>query len=275
MPTNSEKRIVLKSLAMRLATAWKENNFVEESSVDEVVKNRADAYFVQDAMSDILGYSIEGWKIGAASAKMREKEGHDGIVTGRLYGVRTYSGTTPEIDGEQHPAARVEAEFGLRLTRDILPEDPTPSHDDLGRITVAFIAVEIIGNRYLQNGNYKPSTLAAISDNGGASGAVLGRNIDNADCYDYLSHPITLRVNGGGESGNLSAGLRAEPLDALAQLCAQMRDRKIALRAGQVILTGGATVPANIAPGDRVSADFGPMGKIAFSLANSTRSARA
>ena len=60
---------------------------------DLIPANRAEAYFVQDQMHAKLGLELAGWKVGATSPTMREIDGHEDVIPGRIFSVRTYLGT--------------------------------------------------------------------------------------------------------------------------------------------------------------------------------------
>ena len=58
-----------------------------------------------------------------------------------------------------------------------------------------------------------------------------------------------------------------DPRIALAWLVNELSAHGVPLRAGQVVTTGTCVVPIAIAPGDRVSGDFGVLGKVVAGFA--------
>ena len=115
----------LEALAGRLASAWLNNLLIEDLVENELPQNRAEAYLVQDLMSQQIGQLITGWKVGATSAKMRELDGHTDVIPGRIFKSVTYHGRQITLPMERFPRARVETEFAFRLLADC-PVDQAP-----------------------------------------------------------------------------------------------------------------------------------------------------
>ena len=86
-------RKILSSLGIRLAEAWKNASQITEPTPEELPADRSEAYFVQDEMAHALDEDLSGWKVGATSAKMRELDGHDGVIPGRIFKSVTWHGT--------------------------------------------------------------------------------------------------------------------------------------------------------------------------------------
>ncbi|MCY0148501.1 hypothetical protein OEG84_12440 [Hoeflea sp. G2-23] len=266
MTITSSRRSVLSSLADRLVRAWNEGDVIDPPAPEVFPANRSEAYVVQDMMAAALEDLTIGWKIGASSVEMQKREGHDGIIAGRLFKSRACFEPDGLLDAGIFGGARIEAEFALRLLQD-LPAGAAklPRNALLDR--VAFHpAIEVIGNRYPKNGTFKGGTLPAIADNGGGVGIVVGAEVAGWQDVDFLLHPISLQINDTDVGQNLASELRADPIEALRDLCDQLDQRDITLKAGDIVSTGGSTVPVPIAPGDRIIADFGSLGSVRFSL---------
>ena len=135
-------------LAAALARAWRSCDAIEAWPSKGRPTTRADAYHMQDAMAEALGETIVGWKVGATSAKMRELDGHDDVIPGRMFASTTWEGNEVALPSERFPRARVETEFAFRLTRDA-PLRGTPwMVTELVDAVELHPAIEIIGNRY-------------------------------------------------------------------------------------------------------------------------------
>lgn len=260
---NPNKQQKLAALAERLAQAWCRNAVIANLSDDEIPATRAEAYVVQDQMASALGETLTGWKVGATSAKMRELDGHDDVIPGRIFASNTFIGTTFTLPITTFPDARVETEFAYRLVVDIPVRSQSWQVEELAPIATLHPAIEIIGNRY-PKGKGVPNigTLLTIADNGGGIGFVFGEPFSNGHDFDLQHHPIRLSIDEGAEAENFLGDMRCLPLQALADLVNHLATRNIGLRAGDFVSTGAATIPQAIRAGSHVVADFGILGRI-------------
>ena len=87
----------LKNLALKLGNAWLQCYQIPTPGLDEIPISRSEAYFVQDQMAEVIGDSVSGWKVGATSAKMRELDGHDDVITGRIFESVTFWGAKQDL----------------------------------------------------------------------------------------------------------------------------------------------------------------------------------
>jgi len=79
---------------------------------------------------------------------------------------------------------------------------------------------------------------------------------------DLSSHKVTLSRNGTLAAEGSGAAVLDDPRLALTWLANDRAKRGEGLKAGQVVTTGTCIVPAKIAPGDSVVADFGELGRV-------------
>ncbi len=248
-------------LAAALARAWRSCIAIEAWASKGRPTTRAEAYHMQDAMAEALGEAVVGWKVGATSAKMRELDGHDDVIPGRMFASTTWEGTDVDLPSGRFPRARVETEFAFRLTRDAPLRDKPWTATELADVVELHPAIEIIGNRYPPDGP-QPSSLDTIADNGGGIGFVFGPAVERWQEIDLQHHSISLTVDDGEPSENFLGDMRCIPLQALADLLNHLRSRGFGMTAGDWVSTGAATVPLPIHAGARVRADFGELGRI-------------
>ena len=263
-----ERQAHLRSFAERLAAAWKAADTVGDIVDEEVPRDRPEAYFAQDRMADVLGEPVTGWKIGATSAKMREMDGHDDIVPGRLFPSNTHLGTSSTVDVGRCPNPRVETEFGFRLLDDIPLRDSPWTADEVATRLILHPAFEIIGNRFVHPSAPPPVlSLMGIADNGGGLAALFGDPVEEWRGIDYRSHPVSFRVDDRPEAENFLGEMRCEPTQAVADLANLLAGRGYGLRRGDMVLTGAATVPQPVSAGSHLVADFGPLGRLELDIA--------
>lgn len=273
MVIEQERERWLFSLAERLARAWQNRDCIDGLSDQEHPRSRSEAFLVQDRMIQHIGDRGTGWKIGATSAKMRELDGHDDIIPGRLLARDTFADVEViEINSRQFPGARMEAEFAFRLLED-LPDVAAPYvTDDIIDKVEMLPAIEIIGDRYPKamdaagNRAFKPDTLLAIADNGGGYGFVAGVPAVTWREIDFKQHPVSLTTDGGAPSESFLGEMRCNPLDALVDHINKLALRGIGLEAGEFVTTGAAAVPIPMIAGTNVVADYGAFGRIQLAI---------
>lgn len=259
----------LKHLGERLAAAWKTGNCIDDIAADELPQNRLEAYSVQDFMAQAISDELSGWKVGATSALMRELDGHDDVIPGRIFTSVTWTGHTVILPASRFPNARVETEFAFQLQRD-LPVSAQPWHiDDIAPYAVLHPAIEIIGNRHTTvNASAPVRSLMTIADNGGGIGFVFGDAVEKWHHYDFQNHIITLQVDDGSSAENFLGDMRCNPIQAVVDLANHLNSRGIGLFRGDFVSTGAATVPQPVHSASRVTAHFGNMGRIELCFDN-------
>lgn len=251
-------------LADRLAEAWATRTRIDGLAPDERPANRAEAFAIQALMLAAIGGEGSGWKVGATSAKMRELDGHDDIIPGRLLAETTHIGPVQRIDSACFPGARMEAEFAFRLIRDMPVRDAPYTAREAAEAIVFLPALEIIGDRYPKG--QKIDTPMAIADNGGGFGFVAGDPVADWQGIDFGHHHVGLTIDGGAEAENFLGDMRADPVQVVADLANMLGARGIGLRAGEFVTTGAAAVPQHTAAGTKVVADFGRLGRIELEI---------
>ena len=259
----SPRKALLGELAAMLSTSWGNPGNPATIEPEFIPRDRAEAYLVQDLMHETLAQGIAGWKVGATSTRMRELDGHDDVIPGRIFASRTWVGSRHGLPIEYFRGARVETEFAFRLTETPHLRDTPWTAGEMEQMMVLHPAVEIIGNRFRLDGAGKAeNSLMTIADNGGGIGFVFGDPVDDWQTVDFQQHVITLTVNNGVPADNFLGDMRCLPSQAAADLVNHLADRGHALAAGDYISTGAATVPQAFSGGDHVHADFGALGAI-------------
>lgn len=264
---SDDRRQVMQSLAAQLAECWPDPSQPVVLKRTQFPRDRSEAYMVQDHMAALLAGGQCGWKVGATSARMRELDGHDDIIPGRILSSRCYIGASQHLPARLFPNARVETEFGFELIA-----DPADCRGDFRAETVAPLlvlrpALEIIGNRYRSTEASKAeNSLLTIADNGGGMAFVFGDPVPDWQRIDFPQQRIRLTVDGGSEAENFLGPMRCQPAEAVADLLNHLAGRGITMKKGDFVSTGAATVPQPITAGSRVEADFGEIGRMYLEL---------
>jgi 2-oxo-hept-3-ene-1,7-dioate hydratase len=223
----------------------------------------ADAYRIQDLWAEAkiaAGARVVGHKIGLTSRAMQLASKMTEPDYGRIYDDAVYN------DGAQIPATnflkpRLEVELAFIMGEDFA--GPGKRIYDVMRATELVVpALEIIDYR-----TEVPRAIAdTIADNA-AFGAIVvgGRPIRPMD-VDIRWVGATLSKNGIIEESGVSAAIMGHPAAGVAWLVNKLPDVGAGLRRGQIVLAGSFTRPVDIAKGDVIHADYGPLGAIGVSF---------
>jgi 2-oxo-3-hexenedioate decarboxylase len=208
-----------------------------------------DAYAIQsESVSRRIerGERVVGMKMGLTSrAKMEQVGVHEPI-----YGILTSAmivndGGTVRLEEHCHP--RVEPEIAFILKEDL--HGPVTPVQALGAVSGACAALEVIDSRYK---DFKFTLPDVIADNTSAARFVLGSALVPVDQLNLGNLGIIFEINGEIVETGSSAAVLDHPARSLAELANMLARRGQYLRAGQIILSGGATAAVELKSGDRV-----------------------
>ena len=257
------RRAILDDLADQLSAAWPQPGSQVALSQDQFPHDRAEAYYVQDRMHQLLGERVAGWKVGATSQKMRELDGHEDVIPGRIFISRNYVGTRFDLPFAKFPNSRIETEFAFCMTASPALRDSPWTAKEMEGMMIMHPAIEIIGTRFIADGASKSeNSLLVVADNGGGVAFVFGDPIEDWQDIDFQNHNINLTVSDGPPAENFLGDMRCVPSEAVADLVNHLAERGEVLRAGDYVSTGAATVPQPFGEGDIILADFGMLGQI-------------
>ena len=257
------RKPVLVELANMLANSWRDPGNLINIDSRFFPLNRVEAYFVQDCMYEELQQGVVGWKVGATSERMRELDGHEDVIPGRIFQSRSYFGANHNLQIKYFPGARAEAEFAFQLTaKPHLRQKPWTA-SEMETMMVLHPAIEIIGIRFkLEDAKKAENSLMTIADNGGGMGFIFGDPVEDWQGIDYQQHLIELTVCDGTPADNFLGEMRCVPEQAAADLVNHLASRGYELQIGDFISTGAASVPQSFSSGDYVHANFGELGEI-------------
>lgn len=218
-----------------------------------------DAYAVQGqsmALRYARGERRIGIKMGMTSRAKMAQMGITEMLWGRLTdAMLVEDGGKVDFAAFVHP--RVEPEIAF-LLREPLDETVTPM---AARAALAGVApaLEIIDSRYE---NFKFSLTDVIADNSSSSAFVTGAWADPAT--DLANLGMVLEIDGVARQIGSTAAILGNPIRSLvaaARLAARAGEP---LRAGDVIMAGGATAAEALAPGQHVRLEVQKLGQVDF-----------
>ena len=200
-----------------------------------------------------------GWKIAATSEGGQRHINVPGPLAGRLLEQRVLAdGATVRLGANRMRVAEVEFVFRMASS---LPPRPTPytTAEVMSAVAALHPGVEVPDSRYLHFTQVGAEQL--IADNSCADWLVLGAEAPAAwRDLDLATHAVSGGTDDGPRATGRGANALGDPRIALTWLVNELSQHGLTLAAGQFVTTGTCVVPFPIAPGDRVTADYGPLG---------------
>jgi len=222
-----------------------------------------DAYRVQALWAEeriAKGARVVGHKIGLTSRAMQMASKMTEPDYGRILDDALYNDGA-QIAADAFIKPRLEVELAFVMGEDL--EGPGTRIYDVLRATEFIVpALEII--------DYRTEVPRAITDtiaDNAAFGAIVigGRTIRPMD-VDIRWVGATLSKNGVIEESGVSAAIMGHPAAGVAWLVNKLHAVDAKLLKGQIVLAGSFTRPVDIAAGDVIHADYGPLGAIGVSF---------
>jgi len=245
---------------------WRAGTRLNAMPADLRPADRASAYRVQACIETTSAAPLFGWKIAATSKAGQAHIGVDGPMAGRLLAERRIEDGSECVLGTN--LMRVaELEFAFRMGADLPPRDaPYTQSEVLAHVATLHPAIEIPDSRY--NRFETAGEAQLIADNACAHRFVLGDAV-TADWrgIDLAAHPVKGFRNGAAAGEGTGANVLGDPRIGLTWLANELSGLGIALKAGQAVITGTCVKPIEVAVGDRIDGDFGPLGRIAVRFA--------
>ena len=211
-------------------------------------------------LDQALGRVAAGWKIGAASAEIREAEGLPSPSPGRFY--RDTMFTSGVALGPEYfiNFRNVECEFAFEVGRDFeVRDDPYDEAEVAEGVVALFPALEI-GDTVFRDWYGASGYFGSCLDNGGGAAFVAGDAVTQWRSIDLVTSGMDLYLNEFYIKSGVGRAAMGHPLTSLTWLINWARDHGEPVHAGEVISTGTCTGHCFAAPGDVVSASFGDLG---------------
>jgi 2-oxo-hept-3-ene-1,7-dioate hydratase len=222
-----------------------------------------DAYRIQDlwVQSRIAkGARMVGHKIGLTSRAMQMASKMTEPDYGQILDDAMYNDGA-QIRADRFAKPRLETELAFIMAADL--EGPGARIYDVMRATEMVVpALEIIDYR-----TEVPRAIAdTIADNAAFAAIVVGGRPVRPMDVDIRWVGATLAKNGVIEESGVSAAIMGHPAAGIAWLVNKLHAVHAKLKKGQIVLAGSFTRPVDIAAGDVIQADFGPLGAIGVSF---------
>lgn len=223
-----------------------------------------EAYDVQRRWAEAriaAGARVIGRKIGLTSRAMQKaskmiEPDYGVILDDALFG-----------DGACIPAdrfikPRLEVELAFVMGED-LQDAGCQMHDVLRATAYVTPALEVIDYRT----EVPRQIVDTIADNAAFGAIVLGGRIVRPFDIDLRWVGAALSRNGTIEESGVSVAIMGHPAAGVAWLVRKLAALGDGLRKGDIVLGGSFTRPVDVAAGDVIHADYGPLGAIGVSFA--------
>jgi 2-oxo-hept-3-ene-1,7-dioate hydratase len=225
-----------------------------------------DAYAVQKGWVErklASGRRVFGYKIGLTSRAMQMAMKIDTPDYGVLLDDMVFAnGSTLAASDFTDP--RIEAEFAFVMKKALSGEDVS-LEQVLDATDYVVPALELIAARSYRidpETGYTRTVVDTIADNAANAGIILGDAKVKPEDIDLRWAGALLFLNGEIEETGLAAGVMNHPAHGIRWVCKRFAPHGIGLEPGQVILSGSFTRPIIVTKGDRIRADYGPLGTI-------------
>jgi len=233
------------------------------TAIDPLVTRHPDitleeAYRVQLAMVAhriAAGQAVVGKKIGVTSKVVMDMLKVDQPDFGHLL-----SGMAHEdgagIPAGQFIAPRAEGEIAFVMARDVMGPGLTAAdiYRNIAYVTPCF---EIVDSRIR---DWKITIADTIADNGSSGAFVLGTGRAAPDTLDLRSIGMVLEKNGEVIGTGAGAAALGHPINCVTWLANKLGEFGIALKAGEVILSGSLSIMFPVRAGDRISMTLSGLG---------------
>ena len=243
-----------------LWSAWQERRRLDGLPAACRPRDLSEGYAVQAALGALAASPLLGWKIAATSRAGQLHIGVEEPLAGRLFErFARGDGATLPIGGNAMQVA--EAEFAFAIGGDLpARQRPYALDEVMAAVDCLHVAIEVPDSRYVDYA--KAGAPQLVADDSCAAFFVLGAAAATWRHIDLSRHEVTLSRNGTQVAAGTGAAVLGDPRLALTWLANDCARRGDGLKAGQVVTTGTCIVPAKIAPGDAVVADFGELGRV-------------
>jgi 2-keto-4-pentenoate hydratase len=253
--------------AAAIFRAHEERAPFDETTGRLVISGLDEAYDIQDAyvarLAEHHGHRV-GYKIGLTSPVMQKMCGIATPVAGVVLGQRVHV-TKTRLGLADHVHPGIEFEIAVRLASELTPDAAPFSLEAIAEaIDGVGPAFEIIDDR---GADYsRLDVRALVADNAWNAGVVLG---------EFRSEWPNLAAVGGIVECNdevvdegTGADVLGHPLNAVAWLANHLAERSLALRPGDIVLTGSLARTCFVSANQRYRLTIEPLGSVEVEFAD-------
>ena len=220
------------------------------------------AYAIQDALRAEVerhGERPIGWKLGATSPSGQAVMGVKEPASGFLFPAQNASGTDVSVSG--FASLGVEAEVAFRMRTKLVGPGVTAATALLA-VEGAVAALELAD--FIFSG--KPRAADFIANNLIANAILLGSPLTPLRGLDLALEGVVYEHNGEIVGTYTAAEVMGNPLNALAWLANHLDTRGLALKPGDVVMSGAISKMLRPTIGDTIRATFSHLGSVSVKV---------
>ena len=221
---------------------------------------RDDAYAVQAAGLELReedGETVVGGKLGFTSLAMQKAMGVESPNYGWLTDATLVHDRVVHLSEMIHP--KVEPEIAFLLDEDL---GPGTTRDDVLEATRAVIpCLEVVDSRF---DGFTFLALDNIADNSSAGKVILGDAAATPVGIDLRTVGVVLAVDGVVVHTASGAAALDDAAAAVAWMAGAAAEGPRALRAGDIVISGGLTAPIDLHPDMTLRVDIDRIGSASF-----------
>ncbi len=223
-----------------------------------------EGYAVQDALVDLSGARVLGWKLGATTPYWQRRAGLDEPMAGRLLEGAVCHGSAV-LRGAAFHLRMVECEYAFLLGMDLPPRAAPYTRTEVeDAVAAVHGCVEVADSRYEKGLMMDAPSL--VADNVLAGAYLVGPRVAKWRSEALRRAPV--KVHSGGKvlregSGEHTGG---HPILPLVWLANDRRKRGDGLLAGMLVSTSSCTGAYRAPEQVEVVADYGPAGTVTLTL---------
>jgi 2-oxopent-4-enoate/cis-2-oxohex-4-enoate hydratase len=220
------------------------------------------AYAIQGALRaelDRQGQRSIGWKLGATSPAGQALMGLQEPAFGFLLPAQYASGAEVSLSKSANPGVEAEVAFKMRTQ---LAGPGVTADSALLAVESALPALELLD--FIFSG--KPRAADYIASSIVAHAVALGSPFTSLEKLDLATEPVEYEHNGEIVGTYTAAEVMGNPLNALAWLANHLGARGLALKPGDIVMSGAISKIVRPKAGDTVRARFGQLGSVGIKV---------
>ena len=248
-----------------LVACWEEGRRIDGLPDHLRPTTTLEGYAIQAELLRRTGSSLFGWKIAATSKAGQQHINVAGPLAGRIL-AKNVRAERSAISLQGNHMRVAEVEFAFKMKADLPARAMTYRVEEVKAATgTLHPAIEVPDSRFEDFTRVGAAQL--IADDACAHLFVLGQATPASwRDYDLSQQLVKATMAAKSDFQGTGANVLGDPLVALTWLVNELSDLGVGLQAGEVVTTGTCVAPIPVAPGDWISADFGPFGMIDISF---------
>jgi 2-keto-4-pentenoate hydratase len=246
----------------RLIDAWSSSGQLAPLTETDGDFTLEHAYAIQNALRAELNRRGEhpiGWKLGATSPAGQTVMGVKEPACGFLLPAQYVSGA--EVSVGEAVSLCVEAEVAFRMRTNLAGPGVT-AETAMQAVEGAIPALELLD--FIFSG--KPSAKDFIASSIIPRAVVIGSTVTPLDGLDLAREAVVYEHNGNVVGTYTTAEVMGNPLNALAWLANHLATRGMALKAGDIVMSGAISKMLRPKAGDTICARFNRLGSVSINV---------